>query len=773
MTPDPHDTVAVLKDAQAGADWRRRLRVMSVVARRRVGRRWRGILFWAWIALSGLIVSIALWTAVGSNTDAETARDWPLTLLVLNVPIMLAPAGVVAWRLSRNAAQGGFEGARLHSRFAVLFSAIVAAPTIVLALLFFLLYDQGVERWFEPRIQSLVDVSRSAAAVWLEEEAQRISRETQLMASDLGQPDTMQGMEQAPDTFRTYLANQAAIRGFAAAYVLDETGLPLAIAEAPGAPDFRRPGRVDFVDVDEGDLFIRTFEEDEVIRALFKLPNVENRYVMAVEQYPPGTLSQLQSAVTASRDFLAITMEQDRIFYLLAFGFLEAALLAVIAASALGLQAANDLARPIGRLASAAERVSAGDYQVRVALPKRADEVGDLASAFNRMTAQLAGQNKALVEARRTAEAHSQFMGAVLSGVGAGVVSLDDERRVTLANPAALSLFQMDAEELVGRRFDAAAPEFGPSLDQAERGVLDIDHRIELERDGVETVLRARVSRSEGPHGGRGFVVTFDDMSSAVLAQRQAAWRDVARRVAHEIRNPLTPIQLSAERLKRRFAKLIGEEEGRGVFDQCVDAILRQVADIGRMVDEFAAFARMPAARREQADLLEIVRRSVFDQRIRTSDIKVEFDDPGREIVLDLDERLVGQALTNVLKNAGEAIGRRKDAEPDFADPRIRVALERDDSELRLLVIDNGVGLPARGRERLVEPYVTTRDEGAGLGLAIVSRILEDHGGRLELTDAPGVADGSARGAMVRLIFPSAAGQGALGAPRAASSQQA
>ncbi len=364
------------------------------------------------------------------------------------------------------------------------------------------------------------------------------------------------------------------------------------------------------------------------------------------------------------------------------------------------------------------------------------------------MTGDLRSQQEALTAASVEARTRSRFIETVLSGVSAGVVGLDPEGRISVLNGRAATFLGLDEEGAPGRRLAEAAPELAEVTERALRnGEAEAD--VDVARDAESRRLRVRASGGRGA----GLVLTFDDMSRLIAAQRNAAWRDVARRIAHEIKNPLTPIQLSAERLKRRYRKVIAEPE-LDTFDRCTDTIVRQVGDIGRMVDEFSAFARMPEPRFEEADLAELVRQAVFAQRIAYPDVEVELAEPEPGRVMS-DPRMVGQALANILKNAGEAVAARVSAEPD-PPGRIRVSLERARGERVVVVEDNGPGLPAKDRGRLVEPYVTTREKGTGLGLAIVKRIMEEHGGELALRDAT-----TGRGARVELRFPERATAGA------------
>jgi two-component system nitrogen regulation sensor histidine kinase NtrY len=425
-------------------------------------------------------------------------------------------------------------------------------------------------------------------------------------------------------------------------------------------------------------------------------------------------------------------------------------MLILLAAVWLALWAASRIVTPIGRLAGAAERVSEGDLGVRVAVGTDDDEIGALSETFNRMTSQLEGQRKELVDANFQLDARRRFTEAMLAGVSAGVVGLDGDGRITLINRMASRLLDAAPEDIEGRHYSECIPELAGLIRRAmSEPAARAAGQLDVRRDGAPRHLNVQVS-SEAGDQTHGFVVTFDDITDLVSAQRTAAWADVARRIAHEIKNPLTPIQLSAERLKRKYAGEVSTDPE--IFAQCTDTIIRQVGDIGRMVDEFSSFARMPAPVIRSEEAQELVRHAVFLQRVAQPQIAFEVTAPTQAIVFDCDGRLVSQALINVLKNAAEAIAARL-ASGDETPGRIVLDLTVKATRLVISIRDNGVGLPAENRHRLTEPYVTTRAKGTGLGLAIVRKILEDHGGELLLEDATRDSSGET-GATVRMVFP-------------------
>ena len=465
----------------------------------------------------------------------------------------------------------------------------------------------------------------------------------------------------------------------------------------------------------------------------------------------PQVLEHQRGTHDAVSEYQRLNQNRSEIQLTFAALYVAVAMLILLAAVWLALWAANRIVTPIGRLAGAAERVSEGDLRVRVAVEGDDDEISSLSETFNHMTSQLEAQRKELIDANFQLDSRRRFTEAMLAGVSAGVVGLDGEGHITLINRTASRLLDVTPEDIEGCHYSESMPELAGLIRRAmiEPGARAAGE-VDVRRDGALRHLNVQVS-SEAGDKTHGFVVTFDDITDLVSAQRTAAWADVARRIAHEIKNPLTPIQLSAERLKRKYASEVSSDPD--VFTQCTDTIIRQVGDIGRMVDEFSSFARMPAPVIRSEVAQELVRHAVFLQRVAQPQIAFEVTAPGEPIAFDCDGRLVSQALTNVLKNAAEAIsGRMMDG--DMTPGRIAVDLSVRSGRLVISIRDNGIGLPAEHRHRLTEPYVTTRAKGTGLGLAIVRKILEDHAGELLLEDSVKDSSGQSTGATVQMIFP-------------------
>ncbi|WP_304165440.1 PAS domain-containing sensor histidine kinase [Phenylobacterium aquaticum] len=680
-------------------------------------------------ALAALLTGVAILLAAAppeTGPLAPASRNI-LVILGFNLVLILALAGMVGLRLlALLDAQSSDAGARLHLRFVTLFALAAVAPAVVVALFYGVLVNRGVDNWFSSRVQTVVENSATISRSYLEDQQRYISDHVALMSADLNR--AAPGLEASPVTFSHFLAQQASYHAFQAAYVVDRDGRILARAEADDAPAFVTPAPTRFKAADEGDTISASFDPNDMVRAVYRLRAFPDAYLYVMRPLAKGMISQLRDAETSVVSYREAAQSRVRIQTVFALSYGETALLVLVGAVWLGMAAANGISGPVARLVQAAGRVAGGDLTARVDADNDPEEIAVLSRAFNHMTSDLQRQQAALKFAGDEAKERSQFIETVLAEVSAGVIATDSEGLISAANRQAVALLDLPGDRGHGRALDQVAPEFALIADNA-RLAGQAEEEVDVARSRDTRRLRVRASRTSD-----GLVLTFDDITRLVSAQRNAAWRDVARRIAHEIKNPLTPIQLSAERLQRKFRKDVPKEDLE-IFDRCTDTIVRQVGDIGRMVDEFSSFARMPAPKFAEQDAAELLRAGVFAQRVATPDILVELVEPIPEISLLADGRMLAQALTNVLKNASEAVAARV-AQTPKPKGRITTELVVDAEGVTVTVEDNGLGLPAKDRDRLTEPYVTTREKGTGLGLAIVKRILEDHGGELILTDA-------------------------------------
>ena len=684
-------------------------------------------------------VAILLAASPPSTGPLGPASDLILTVLGFNLVLILALTLIVFLRLGALLdARERDPGARLQVRFVTLFALAAVAPAVVVALFYGVLVSRGVDSWFSARVNDVVENSATLARSYVDEQKNYIHDHVIPMGDDLNR--AAPALAASPITFNHFLGNLANFHGFSAGYLIDGDGRVLARAEATDAPPLVMPPPSAFKAADQGVIWVCNRNCGDVMRSLYKLRGYSDTYLYVVRPVEKGIVSHLvesEASLVAYRD---AANNRQKIQTIFALSYAETALLVLVGAVWLGLGAANAISGPVARLVQAAGKVAGGDLSARVDADSDPEEIAVLSRAFNSMTHDLQAQQEAIRTAHEEAERRRQFIETVLAEVSAGVISLDAKGRISAANRQAQLLLDL-AGPSHGRRLSSVAPELAAIVDQAGRG--EAEEEVDVARSRETRRLRVRVSRIED-----GMVLTFDDITRLVNAQRNAAWRDVARRIAHEIKNPLTPIQLSAERLRRKYRKDIPAAEVE-VFDRCNDTIVRQVDAIRNMVDEFSSYARMPAPKFTELDAAELIRAAVFAQRVATPDIDIELAEPTPEVRVTADERMLTQALTNILKNAAEAVQARR-AVKDRG--RIRARLVSDEAGVAFEIEDNGVGLPDKDRDRLTEPYVTTREKGTGLGLAIVKRILEDHGGELLLTDAR-----EGQGALAILRLPTTA----------------
>ena len=700
--------------------------------------------FSAGFVVAALVTALTVFltaTAPSERPSAPASRT-VLVVLSLNLVLIFGLALLVGSRVLSLFAPGAKDaGVRLHRRFVGLFALAAVLPAIVVALFFGLLVTRGVENWFSSRIRTVVDNAADTARSYLLEQERQVYQNIGPMARDLNRPD-VSALLQTHRLLYSAILSQAVEKDFSAIYVIDSAGRVLARAEAPGAEAYAAPPPSTLKRAAaQGELETREPTDSDLFRAVYRLSGYPDAFLYVTRAMDPRILAQLHQSQQAVVDYRDAEASRSRIQAIFALSYISTALLVLVGAVSVGMVAATQISTPVARLVLAADRIAGGDLTARVEIDHDPEEIAVLSRAFNRMTQDLQSQQSALKTASDDALERSRFIEAVLSGVSAGVIGLDRQGGISAVNERAHALIGLDRDTAIGRSLADVAPELDPVAKAAAQRGQDAEAEVDLLR-GSET-LRLRVRAS-----GRadGLVLTFDDITRLMTAQRNAAWRDVARRIAHEIKNPLTPIQLSAERLRRKYRADIHHDIE--TFDRCTDTIIRQVGDIGRMVDEFSAFARMPSPKFAGEDAAELLRQAVFAQRVAYPDIAVDLEDLPAADGFFCDSRMVGQALTNVLKNAGEAVAARMAIDPELKGHLIARLLVQD-AALVFEVEDNGVGLPKRDRERLTEPYVTTREKGTGLGLAIVKRILEEHGGELVLTDAH-----TPPGARAILTFP-------------------
>ena len=674
-------------------------------------------------------------------------------MLLLNLVLVLAMVMIIAWQVTGLwlARRRQVAGAQLHVRIVSLFSVIAVVPAILLAIFASVSLDRGLDRWFSTRTKSIIQNSVDVATAYVQEHGQVIRADTLGMAKDIDEAVNL--VKSRPQAFGNFLSAQASIRALPIAYLIDGQGKVLATAATQKDIPYQAPPTQAMELAKSGQAIVIAPGKTALVGAIKALENFNDTYLYVIRPVNAQVLQQLRATRANVAEYQLL--EQRRAGVQVAFGLMYVAMALTLLLSAIwiGMWFANRLVAPIRQLMGAAQQISEGNLDVAVNTKPADGDLAMLGSTFNTMTSELKSQRDALVGANSTLDERRRFMEAVLSGVTAGVVGLDPDGTITLVNRSAEDLLNVKEKNLTGKQIADAVPEFGALMKRAQKqGKRLVTDQISLLRAGQERNFAVRVTTEGTAQQAQGYVLTFDDITELVSAQRSTAWADVARRIAHEIKNPLTPIQLSAERIRRKYGDSITKD--RDVFEQCTDTIIRQVSDIGRMVDEFSAFARMPKPVMELHDIREIVREAVFLFQVSRPEISFELDLPEKPAIMLSDRRLLTQAVTNLVKNASEAIDTAMEAEPDRADKGHVIAKVRSKGDrLQITVIDNGCGLPKENRQRLVEPYMTTRAKGTGLGLAIVQRITEQHGGTLQLADAP-KRNGKVQGASVRMDLP-------------------
>ncbi|WP_248310754.1 sensor histidine kinase NtrY-like [Bosea vaviloviae] len=707
---------------------------------------WLGATVVVFALVSGLVTFLVL----SGVTPVAPVHEVVIGVFVLNAFLILLLLVVVAFEAAVliRARRAGAAAAGLHVRIVGLFSIIAALPAVLVAVIATITIERGLEPWFSDRMRDAIFRSVEVADAYAASQCKSLGREIRILADDLSRAKPAYDVDRK--WFDTFLTSRATALGVPVAAIMQPPDKVLARANIDvlrGAP---KPDAAAFEDAQSAPEPICVIPSSgRIFGALVKLPAYDNAFLHIAREVDPLAVEFPSVARGAAAEYLSIDARRKGVQIAFASMYGLIAVILLLSAIWLGLSFANGLVAPIRRMIHATDQVSSGNFYVQVPIRRSEGDLAHLGETFNKMTAELRRQRDGLVTASEVIDRRRRFTETVLSGVSSGVLSLDGDGHITIINRSAESLLGTGGR-LLGESISLVAPEIAAFVAEALQGrQRQSAGQIAITRGGRDRMVNVRAVR-EGEGSGAGLVVTLDDITDLVLAQRTAAWADVARRIAHEIKNPLTPIQLSAERIRRKFGKVIIED--KDVFEQCTATIVRQVEDIRRMVDEFSSFARMPKPSLMRDDIAETVRQIVFLMRVGNPELTISENLPEGSVLARFDRRLISQALTNVIKNATEAI----EAVPmDERGPgKIDIAFERrEDGRIVIDVVDNGKGLPADQRQKLLEPYMTTREGGTGLGLAIVGKILEDHGGGIELLDRPDAAQGK-RGARIRLWFP-------------------
>ena len=721
---------------RAAPDWATMRRHESVVTSALFG-----VLFF--VALAFTVLGIFLILSPDATRSALALPILKINLFILALLTILAGRRVWLVLFSKTSRR---SAPLLHRRFVIIFSLAALTPAVLVGAFATTLITQNINDAMGRSTRGDMAQAQALLTGYLTDERAALLEDIEALEG---------GLNVLPDLLRNRITNTARLArarltlGFDAVYLITRDGTVLTRVEGGRTPELRIPVR-SFVDsVQAGDIAFQQRDDIDYLIALTELDAYPGVFIYAGRflRSDSKVLSSISGISESQKNLDRFIEDQKSVERIFLLTFFETVMLILIAAVWLGIVLANRIIDPLGRLVKAAEQVRGGDLYARVQVESDWGEMSDLGSAFNRMTRQLSSQREELVREHDISEQRRQFSEAVLSGVRAGVIGLTQEGRITLMNASAVRLLGLSVDDVLGQPIDVVLAEFNTAFQSAREDVhSSAEDQVSFPTPNGSRIFDLRVSAYQGARKDTGWVLTFDDMTRLVAAQRHSAWREVARRIAHEIKNPLTPIQLSAERLQRKYGKI--KLPDNDVFDNCTQTIIRQVSSLEKMVDEFSAFARMPAPIFSEADLRTVIEEVIFEQGVAFPDISITFNKSERPSPVLCDTRLIGQALTNVTKNAAESIKRHfDDAGLDDVDGNISIAIEALDGFFEVIIDDNGAGWPLPDRERLLEPYVTTRETGTGLGLAIVQRIAEDHGGFITLEDRPEGAVGA------RLIF--------------------
>jgi two-component system nitrogen regulation sensor histidine kinase NtrY len=701
------------------------------------------------IALLSALLTFVVLTGL---TPIEPTPEVVRTFLAINAGTILLLVAIIVREVIQMvlARRRGRAAARLHVQIVGLFSVIAVLPAVVVAIVANVTIERGLDRLFSGPTKEVIQNSLTIASAYMNEHAQLIRGDILGMAADVTRVRATPLYDQDRQSFHELLTADAIAHNLPIAVLMDKDGHILESADTGVRLKYALPPPEFLSKVNETEPEISVFPESYVA-SVVRLRGFDDTFLYVARLLDPAVVAQLKQTQTSAAEYAQLEARRLGIQVAFALMFAVIALTILMASVLIGLNFANWLVAPIRRLMGAASDVSTGNLNVQVPVNKSEGDLAQLGETFNKMTQELRTQRDELVNASETIDSRRRFIEAVLSSASAGIIGVDASGSVGILNRSAEKLIGHAESETLGHPLSDVLPELDDMMKTAREGTQRlVQDQVTILRDGSERNLSVRVSAEQTSQSRDSYIIVLDDITDLVSAQRTSAWGDVARRIAHEIKNPLTPIQLSAERIRRKFGKTITEEKDKSIFDQCTDTIVRQVDDIRRMVDEFSRFARMPKPVIEGEDVADTVRQAVFLMKVAHPELDIEAEIKQDPLHAHFDRRLISQALTNIIKNATEAI--EQVPANELGKGRIDVIAARENDDIVIDVIDNGIGLPKVARQRLLEPYVTTREKGTGLGLAIVGRVLEDHGGRIELKDASDFRTGQ-RGAWMRLRF--------------------
>ena len=719
-------------------------------------RKFLTILAWSLILLGPILTGLTV-SILQGEFGSKLSNILRLILLADGI-YLLVVISIVGYAVMRMfaARRAKSAGSRLHMRLSRVFAIVALIPTVLVAVFAVVTLSIGVEGWFSKNVQNVVKSSLSAAEAYKNEQRDDLKIDLSFMSVRLNEYKKSNSFVSDSDLRVQLISIQKLIqRGLKEAYIIDRNANLRSRGELSYLFGYEEPSDEIMKSAELGDLIIIEDWPNNEFRSLIRLESFEDKYLYISRTVDGKILNLLDKTMESAITYNTMESQREKILWSYGLLYLGFATFVILSSILLGMLFAERLSRPVGRLAGAAQRLGAGDFDVKVIEEKGDDEIAMLSRVFNHMTKQVKRQRDDLIAANDYTERRRRLFDSVLSGVTAGVIGLSSDGNIGFINLAAQKLLNLNSDNHEEKSIQIAVPEFIDLFRLIQKNDNKTQQQeIKLTRAGAIEILLVRISaRISENELVEGYVITFDDVTNLVSAQRLAAWGDVARRIAHEIKNPLTPIQLSAERLKRKYSPIVGTEDSN--LSQYCDVIIRQTNDLRRIVDEFSKFARMPEPIKRPTNVTKLLKDVILLFQVSSPKISIVFNNLYDDFNVSIVETMINQAFTNLIKNAGEAIESKLNSQPDLKfDPEIRITIDQILNDLEITIEDNGIGLPNQGRSRLFEPYVTNRENGTGLGLSIVKKIIEEHNGTLELLDASPFSKTDSFGAKMRIVFP-------------------
>ena len=719
-------------------------------------RKFLVVIAWSLILLGPILTGLTV-SILQGEFGSKLSNILRLILLVDGI-YLLVVISIVGYAVMKMfaARRAKSAGSRLHMRLSRVFAIVALIPTVLVAVFAVVTLSIGVEGWFSKNVQNVVSSSLSAAEAYKNEQRDDLKIDLNFMAVRLNEyKNTNSFVSDSDLRVQLILIQKLIQRGLKEAYIIDGNANLRSRGELSYLFGYEEPSEKNMEIAELGELLIIEDWPNNEFRSLIRLNSFEDKYLYISRTVDGKILNLLDKTMESAITYNTMESQREKILWSYGLLYLGFATFVILSSILLGMLFAERLSRPVGRLAGAAQRLGAGDFDVKVIEEKGDDEIAMLSRVFNHMTKQVKRQRDDLITANEYTERRRRLFDSVLSGVTAGVIGLSSDGNVGFINLAAEKLLNLNANDNEGKSIHLAVPEFVDLFMLIQKNDNKTQQQeIKLTRGGTTEILLVRVSaRISEDELIEGYVITFDDVTDLVSAQRLAAWGDVARRIAHEIKNPLTPIQLSAERLKRKYSPMLAYEDKN--LSQLCDVIIRQTNDLRRIVDEFSKFARMPEPIKRPTNITKLLKDVILLFEVSSPKVNISFENPYNDFNASMDETMINQAFTNLIKNAGEAIDSKIKSQPNITfNPEIRISIDQKKNDLEIIIEDNGIGLPTQERSRLFEPYVTNRENGTGLGLSIVKKIIEEHNGTLELLDASPFSTGESFGAKMRIIFP-------------------